>query len=91
MTPERKQEIKEATKESPVRLTFEEEAELRKRNRNQFQTDVGAGRFMVQAKRGTRGAKMLEMKAAGYSITEIAETMGLKATSVSRVLERVYA
>lgn len=91
MTPERKQEIKDATKENPVRLTFEEEQELREASPHRFQTDFGAGRYLVPARRGTRGARMLELKGAGYSEAEIAEQMGVKETSVSRVLERVYA
>jgi transposase len=90
ITPERQAEIDEANAENPVDLTSEEEAELRMRNKNRFQMEVGAGKYRLQAKEGTRAAKTLQMAQAGYPANDIATALGIEPDSVRRILERLH-
>lgn len=88
---QRQEEIDSATKNNPVNLTDAEAAELRMRNKNRFQMDVGAGKYRLRAKAGTPAARALEMSRAGYTANDIGATLELKPDAVTRLLERTYA
>lgn len=90
MTPERKQEIANATAENPVRLTQEEAVELAAENKNRFQHDVGAGLYILPVTDGSRAAKMHAKKDAGLSDAEIAAELEISEDTVTRVLEHSY-
>jgi hypothetical protein len=86
----RQEEIDSATKNNPVDLTDAEAAELRMRNKNRFQTDVGAGKYRLRAKAGTPAARALEMSQAGYTSRDIGDALELTPDAVTRILERTY-
>lgn len=87
MTPERKQEIKAATKDNPVYLTDEEVAELREVSESRLRMAVGAGRFVTPVKAGSKADEALKLKNKGNSNAVIAQELGLAESSVRRILE----
>lgn len=90
MTPERKAEIKAATPENPIRLTPEEEAELREESAHRFQMNVGAGRFHLKAKPGTPAAEALALQHKGMNTAAIARQLEFSESSMARMLKLVY-
>lgn len=90
MTPERKAEIKAATKDHPATLTQAEVDELRAESRHRFQADFGAGKYIIPAKPDTPADKMLDMKLEGKTNAEIAEALGLAESSVRRIISQTY-
>ena len=89
MTTDRQQEIDAATPEAPVFLSKEEADALRVANKNRFQTQIGAGRYLlVPSVMGQEHiARMRSMLAEGYSYVEIGESMGVMAKTVEKFLE----
>lgn len=90
MTPERKAEIDAATPENPIRLTPEEETELREENAGRFQMNVGAGRFHLKAKPGTTAAEALALKDKGMNTAAIAHQLEYSEGFMARMLTRIY-
>lgn len=89
-TPERQKEINESTPENPVRITPEEEKEMREANKSVFQASVGSGRFLLKAKPGTPAAYALVMSARGASNAAIAHGLEISEDRVKDMLALMY-
>ena len=86
----RQSEIDSASPENPVRLTAEEVAELRIRNRPRFQRDVGAGCFLLPAKDGSSAHAAHQMHNDGRTNAEIGNVLGRTEDQIEGLLSVTY-
>lgn len=85
-TPERQKQVNEATPESPVLLTPDEERELREANKNGFYLAIGEGCLMIHIREGSRAAQVLALKDKGMNTEAIAEQLGVSVTTIRRIM-----